>query len=46
MQEIEFKIKGYEAIQTISKDGDFGYHPLTWDGKHVIIILVEPIEED
>lgn len=42
MEPVEIKVKGYEMMQTTCKDGLFDYEPLTWDGKKVLMILLEP----
>ena len=46
MEPVEIKIKGYEVIQSICRDGEFDHKPMTWDDKKVMIILLEPIEPD
>ena len=43
MEKIEIKIEGYEVEQAICNDeGELSYKPLTWVGKKVIMVLVEP----
>ena len=45
MQKVKIEVEGYEVIQTKCNDGKFDYEPLLWDGKRVLIILLEPLED-
>lgn len=46
MKPFEIKVEGYEVIQTTCRDGHFDYEPLLWDGKKVLIVLLEPYEQE
>lgn len=49
MEKIDITISGYEAREkTVTKSGNSGHVmvPVSWVGKRVKIILLDPVEEE
>lgn len=47
MKPVEIKVEGYEVLQaSCNKEGEINWQPITWAGKKVLLILLEPKEDE